>query len=106
RGVSMGGVRRESDAALGVRGPALVEPYRDDPGNMGLLVTPGDHMAEVASRAKAAAVQVGGHSIVDPRTLVAPDAPERALGGPHPELLWRLEHAQVLRLQDIDRLAK
>ena len=42
------GVKLYADGALGSRGAALVEPYRDDPGNIGLLVTPGDHMAEVA----------------------------------------------------------
>jgi len=31
---------------------------------------------------------------------------ERALGGPRPEARFRLEHAQVLRLQDIERLAR
>jgi predicted amidohydrolase YtcJ len=100
------GVKLYADGALGSRGAALVEPYRDDPGNMGLLVTPGDHMAEVAGRAKAAGFQVAVHGIGDRGNLVALDALERALGGPHPELRWRLEHAQVLRLQDIERLAK
>jgi len=100
------GVKMYADGALGSRGAALVEPYRDDPGNMGLLVTPGDHMADVARRAKAAGFQVAVHGIGDRGNLVALDALERALGGPHPELRWRLEHAQVLRLQDIARLAR
>jgi predicted amidohydrolase YtcJ len=100
------GVKLYADGALGSRGAALVEPYRDDPGNMGLLVTPGDHMAQVAERAKAAGFQVAVHGIGDRGNLVALDALERALGGPHPELRWRLEHAQVLRLQDIERLAR
>ncbi len=100
------GVKLYADGALGSRGAALVEPYRDDPGNMGLLVTPGDHMAEVAGRARAAGFQVAVHGIGDRGNLVALDALERALGGPHPELRWRLEHAQVLRLQDIERLAR
>ena len=100
------GVKLYADGALGSRGAALVEPYRDDPGNIGLLVTPGDHMAEVAQRAKATGFQVAVHGIGDRGNLVALDALERALGGPHPELRWRLEHAQVLRLQDIERLAR
>lgn len=100
------GVKMYADGALGSRGAALVEPYRDDPSNLGLLVTSGDHMTDVARRARAAGFQVGVHGIGDRGNLVALDALERGLGGAHPELRWRIEHAQVLRLQDIERLAR
>ncbi len=100
------GVKLYADGALGSRGAALVEPYRDDAANLGLLVSPGAHLEEVSRRALAKGFQVGIHAIGDRGGLVVLDALERALGGPRPEARFRLEHAQVLRLQDIERLAR
>lgn len=104
--VTVRGVKMYADGALGSRGAALLEPYSDDPGNLGLLVTAGDHLEAVARQAAAHGFQVAIHAIGDRGGLVALDAMERALGGPRPELRFRLEHAQVLRLQDIARLAR
>jgi predicted amidohydrolase YtcJ len=79
---SVRGVKLYADGALGSRGAALVEPYSDDPANLGLLVTPGAHMEEVARKALKAGFQVGVHAIGDRGNLVALDALEGALGGP------------------------
>ena len=100
------GVKMYIDGALGSRGAALIEPYNDDPGNLGLLVSTGPHLEEVSRRALAKGFQVAIHAIGDRGGLVALDAMERALGGPRPEARFRLEHAQVLRLQDIERMAR
>jgi predicted amidohydrolase YtcJ len=100
------GVKLYADGALGSRGAALVEPYSDDPGNLGLLTSSGSHMADVARRAVQAGFQVGIHAIGDRGGVVALDAMEDALGGPNPRARFRLEHAQVLRVQDIERMAR
>lgn len=100
------GVKLYVDGALGSRGAALVEPYSDDPGNIGLLVSSGDHLADVSRRAGQTGFQVAIHAIGDRGGVVALDAMESALGGARPQARFRLEHAQVLRLQDIDRMAK
>ena len=100
------GVKLYADGALGSRGAALVEPYADDPANLGLLVTPGGRLEEITRRALHHGFQVGVHAIGDRGALVALDALERAGGGARPEARLRLEHAQVLRLQDIERLAR
>jgi len=100
------GVKMYADGALGSRGAALLEPYSDDPGNVGLLVTPGAHMEDVSRRALAAGFQVGIHAIGDRGSLVALDAMEKALGGPRPEARFRLEHSQVVRVQDLERMAR
>jgi predicted amidohydrolase YtcJ len=100
------GVKLYADGALGSRGAALVEPYSDDPGNIGLLTSSGDHMADVARRAAETGFQVGIHAIGDRGGVVALDALERALGGPGPKARFRLEHAQVMRVQDIERMAR
>ncbi len=103
------GVKLYIDGALGSRGAALVEPYSDDPGNLGLLVTTGDHLEDVSRKALAKGFQVGIHAIGDRGGLVALDAMERAFGGSppgRPEARFRLEHAQVLRLEDVERMAQ
>ena len=104
--VTIRGVKLYADGALGSRGAALLEPYSDDPANLGLLVTPGDHMEDVSRRAAAAGFQVGIHAIGDRGALVALDAMEKALGGPRPEARFRLEHTQIVRVQDLERMAK
>lgn len=100
------GVKLYADGALGSRGAALVEPYSDDRGNLGLLTSSGDHLAEVSRRAAESGFQVAIHAIGDRGGLVALDALERGLGGARPDARFRLEHAQVLRPQDIGRLAR
>jgi predicted amidohydrolase YtcJ len=100
------GVKLYADGALGSRGAALLEPYSDDPGNLGLLVSTGDHLEAVARAAAAKGFQVAIHAIGDRGGLVALDAMERALGGARPEARFRLEHSQVLRLEDIQRMAR
>ncbi|HYU33336.1 MAG TPA: amidohydrolase [Thermoanaerobaculia bacterium] len=100
------GVKMYADGALGSRGAALLEPYSDDPGNIGLLLTPGAHMEDVARRAVAAGFQVAIHAIGDRGALVALDAMEKALGGPRPEARFRLEHTQIVRVQDLERMAR
>jgi predicted amidohydrolase YtcJ len=100
------GVKLYMDGALGSRGAALLEPYSDDPKNMGLLVSTGDHVEDVSRRAAKAGFQVAIHAIGDRGGLLALDAMEKALGGPKPEARFRLEHSQVLRVQDIERMAR
>ncbi len=88
------GVKMYIDGALGSRGAALLEPYSDDPGNLGLLVSTGDHLEDVSRKALAAGFQVGIHAIGDRGGLVALDAMERAFGvvhrrdGPRPASGW------------------
>jgi predicted amidohydrolase YtcJ len=100
------GVKLYIDGALGSRGAALIEPYSDDANNLGLLVSTGAHLEDVARRALGAGFQVAVHAIGDRGGLIALDAFEKALGGPRPEARFRLEHSQVLRVEDIHRLAR
>jgi predicted amidohydrolase YtcJ len=100
------GIKLYADGALGSRGAALVEPYDDDPGNTGLLTATSIHISDVCHRALEGGFQVGIHAIGDRGSLVSLDALEACFGGPKPEARFRLEHAQVMRLQDIDRLSR
>ncbi len=107
------GVKLYADGALGSRGAALIEPYTDDPGNIGLLTASQDHMADVVRRAVASGFQVGIHAIGDRGNLVALDAFEQGLARRASN--WaqapsdprcRIEHAQVMRPTDITRMAR
>jgi len=107
RRVTVRGIKLYADGALGSRGAALIEPYADDPGNLGLLITGEDHIEEVSRRALETGFQVGVHAIGDRGNLVTLDGMEAAFGGePHPEARFRVEHAQVMRPQDIERCAR
>jgi hypothetical protein len=100
------GVKLYADGALGSRGAALLEPYSDDPNNLGLLLSTGNDLEDVSRRAVKAGFQIAIHAIGDRGGLVALDAMEKALGGPKPEARFRLEHSQILRVQDIQRMAR
>jgi len=95
------------DGALGSRGAALLEPYRDDPGDTGLLQLTEEAIYDVTRRALSENFQVASHAIGDRANRVVLDAYERALKEtrrPDPRL--RIEHAQVLTPQDLPRFAK
>ena len=104
--LTLRGIKMYADGALGSRGAALVEPYTDDPSNTGLLLTSGDHVESVCRAALETGFQVGVHAIGDRGGLIVLDAFERCFGGPKADARFRIEHAQVMRLSDIERMAK
>ena len=96
-----------ADGALGSRGAALIEDYSDEPGNHGLLIQSPDALAETVTEAMACGLQVNTHAIGDRGNREVLDAYERAMeetgGGPGRH---RIEHAQVVSLEDIERIAR
>jgi predicted amidohydrolase YtcJ len=101
-------VKLYADGALGSRGAALLEPYADDPGNSGLLVTPPEGILEAARFALAHGFQVGTHAIGDRANRIVLDVYETALAE-HPEAKdprFRVEHAQILDTADIPRFGR
>ena len=105
--VRMAGVKFYADGALGSRGAALLEPYSDDHGNRGLLVTPPEQLLEGMRKARRCGLQVATHAIGDRGNRLVLDDYAQALGkdaaGDH---RWRIEHAQVVSLADIPRFAQ
>ncbi|HEY6219168.1 MAG TPA: amidohydrolase, partial [Gemmatimonadaceae bacterium] len=100
-------VKLYADGALGSRGAALLDPYADDPKNSGLLLTPPEHLRDVAIRALRAGFQVNTHAIGDRGNRVVLDAYESALDAvPTADHRFRIEHAQVINYADIPRFAK
>jgi predicted amidohydrolase YtcJ len=98
-------VKLYADGALGSRGAALLEDYRDDPGNRGLDLIDRKRLVDLARRAHARGWQVAVHAIGDRANRTVLDAFEEALG---PELYaarFRIEHAQVVSPADLLRFA-
>ena len=96
-----------ADGALGSRGAALLAPYSDDPGNVGLLVSTPAHLESVAEIGLRSGFQVNTHAIGDRGNRVALDAFEAALRKvPTADHRFRIEHAQVISPDDIPRFAR
>jgi predicted amidohydrolase YtcJ len=100
-------IKISADGALGSRGAALIEPYSDDPGNTGLLITPFARIEEVAVRALRQGFQVNVHAIGDRANRVTLDAFAAALQEvPTADHRFRIEHAQIIHFQDLPRFAQ
>jgi predicted amidohydrolase YtcJ len=97
-------VKLYADGALGSRGAALLAPYKDDPGNSGLLVSKPEHLLDVARRARAAGFQVNTHAIGDRGVRNVIDAYEGV--GVRPADRFRIEHFQVAAPPDFARIAR
>jgi predicted amidohydrolase YtcJ len=100
-------IKLYADGALGSRGAAMLAPYADDPNNTGLLVTPPAEIQRIATEALKHGFQVATHAIGDRGNRVALDAYDAALKAvPTADHRFRVEHAQVISLDDIPRFAK
>jgi len=92
------------DGALGSRGAAFFEPYSDDPGNNGLLRITTEYIYQVSKAALEAGMQVNTHCIGVRGNSLCLDAYERALKeAPKADHRFRIEHAQIMRLEEINR---
>jgi hypothetical protein len=101
-------VKLFADGALGSRGAALFEPYADDPKTKGLITTPEAEIYALTRRCLQRGFQVATHAIGDRGNRITLDAYERALkeAPTAKDARLRVEHAQVLALNDIPRFAQ
>jgi len=93
------------DGALGSRGAALFEPYSDAPDAKGVIVTSEDSLYQLTVQALKSGLQVAVHAIGDRANRIALNAFGRALAevrGVKDHRL-RVEHAQVVSLEDIPK---
>ena len=102
------GVKRVIDGALGSHGAWLLEPYVDLPESTGLNTTPLDELEETARLAIEHDYQFCVHAIGDRGNREALDIFERVFAtvGAKAERRWRIEHAQHLHPDDIPRFAE
>ena len=100
-------VKVYADGALGSRGAALLDDYADDPGNHGLLFQPDETLQATVEQAMRCGLQVNTHAIGDRANRQVLDAYEAAIeatGGARGR--HRVEHSQILALDDIERFAR
>ena len=103
--VTVGGVKRYMDGALGSRGAWLLEPYSDAPGETGHAQATAEELRDVAEVVINAGAQLCVHAIGDRANRVVLDVYEQTFAD-HPDksdLRWRIEHAQHLHPDDQPR---
>ncbi|HEV6966721.1 amidohydrolase [Roseateles sp.] len=106
---SLRAVKLFADGALGSRGAALIDPYSDAPATRGLLFHGDTELLAQMRAAARAGFQVNVHAIGDAanrQVLAGFEALRREMGARSTELRHRIEHAQVIALADIPRLAR
>jgi predicted amidohydrolase YtcJ len=97
-------VKLFADGALGSRGAALLAPYADAPGQRGLLFMSDAEMQARMETALRAGYQVNVHAIGDAANHQVLDGFEHAYAAAGGQSLRnRIEHAQVVTLEDIPR---
>jgi predicted amidohydrolase YtcJ len=103
------GIKKSIDGALGPRGAWLLEPYADKPGDTGHNTTTPEEIRETARLALQHDFQLCVHAIGDRANRETLDIFEAAFkGSPQggKDLRWRVEHAQHLHPADIPRFGQ
>ena len=104
--LSIASVKLVIDGAFGSRGAVMFEPYSDDVENRGLPRWSQEELDGFVKKSNDLGFPVGIHAIGDLGNKQALDAIEKAQGGKPSPMRNRVEHAQVVRLEDIPRFAE
>ncbi|MGH9868901.1 MAG: amidohydrolase [Candidatus Polarisedimenticolia bacterium] len=99
-------IKLYADGALGSRGAALLAPYADDSGNVGLPQGSEQELRSLVAEAAGKGLQVNVHAIGDRGNRMVLDAFAEALPAGGGGKRFRVEHAQVLHPDDIPRFTK
>ena len=99
-------VKLYADGALGSRGAAMLEPYSDDAENRGLPFWTQEELDSFVAKANNLGFQVGIHAIGDLGNRMALNAFEKVQDGRPSSIRNRIEHAQIIALDDIPRFSK
>lgn len=103
--VRMGAIKIFADGSLGARSAALSGEYADDPGNRGVMVTPGDELLEQVCRVHSEGMQVAVHVIGDRALDCTLDALEQAgRDWPRSDARHRMIHCQIMRAEQYSRM--
>lgn len=105
--LTINSVKIAADGALGSRGAALIDDYSDVPGHKGLLLHNPERLEYFMRAAMNAGFQVNTHAIGDNANMIVLDNYERLIAETNSRhLRHRVEHAQILRYEDILRFAE
>lgn len=105
--LTINSVKVSADGALGSRGAALIDDYSDEPGHRGLLLHDQERLEYLMRAAMNAGFQVNTHAIGDNANKMVLDNYQALIAETDSRALrHRVEHAQVLRFEDILRFAE
>ena len=90
------------DGALGSRGAALFEPYRDDHNNCGLILISHDEFNQISKKCLDAGYQLCTHAIGDRGNKMVLDIYTTFVRNIKNHR-WRIEHAQMVRNEDVPK---
>ena len=90
-----------ADGALGSRGASMIDEYSDKKGYYGLMITPADSIKSLAFKLAGTGFQLNTHAIGDNANRVVLNAYRDALFN-YRDPRWRIEHAQILKEEDIE----
>ena len=100
-------VKIQADGALGSRGAALIEDYSDHAGHKGLLLNTPKAFENLVDTSMRLGFQVNSHAIGDNANKLVLDTYEKYIKATKTkDLRHRVEHAQVLRIEDIPRFSE
>jgi predicted amidohydrolase YtcJ len=94
------------DGALGSRGALLTEPYSDRPDIKGLQIAQEAETLAILRKVSDANIQVAFHAIGDEGNRLLLNWMEKTFtdaGVSGPDKRWRIEHSQILHVEDIPR---
>ena len=102
-----GALKMVTDGALGSRTAAMLEPYSDDAKTTGILIMEPEKLKALAIERDKAGFQLNFHAIGDRANRVSLDVFEAVAkaNGPR-DRRDRIEHAQVVALEDLPRFGK
>jgi predicted amidohydrolase YtcJ len=101
------GIKKSIDGALGPRGAWLLEPYSDKPGDTGHNTTTIEEIREASKLAIEHGYQMCVHAIGDRANRETLNIFEEFYkANPGKDLRWRVEHAQHLHPSDIPRFSQ
>jgi predicted amidohydrolase YtcJ len=105
--VKTGALKAFVDGAMGSRTAAMLEPYSDDPSTSGILTNDPEKLRAMAIARDKAGFQLNFHAIGDRANRVALDVFEAVAkaNGPR-DRRDRIEHAQLVSMEDIPRFAQ
>jgi predicted amidohydrolase YtcJ len=102
-----GALKMVTDGALGSRTAAMLAPYSDESSTSGILIMEADKLRQLAVERDKAGFQLNFHAIGDRANRVSLDVFEAvAKTNGERDRRDRIEHAQVVAVDDIPRFAK
>jgi predicted amidohydrolase YtcJ len=105
--LTINSVKIAADGALGSRGAAMIDDYSDMPGHKGLILLSEERMQYLMRAAMNSGFQVNTHAIGDAANKLVLDSYEQLIAETgSKDLRHRVEHAQILRYEDILRFAE